>query len=52
VRLEPPQKLGGPLLIDDHGDEVLVIPYSPVPTIKIAFHAEHGLLLLTLRRRA
>src|SRR5262249_60644446 len=39
--LESPQKLGGPFLVYDHGDKVLVIPDCPKATIRIAVHAEH-----------
>src|SRR5439155_22847531 len=51
VRLESPQKLGGPLLVHDHGHEVLVIPDRPKATVRIAIHAEHRCLLLRLGRR-
>ena len=51
MRLESPQKLGGPFFVDDHGHEVLVIPDRPKATVRIAIHAEHHRLLLRLGRR-
>src|SRR5712671_6133123 len=49
--LEPPQKLGGPFFVHDHGHEVLVIPDRPKATVRRAIHAEHRCLLLRRGRR-
>jgi len=52
LHLQPPEDLGGAFLVHDDGDKVPVIPDSPVPTIRIAFHTEHRFLLLRLGQRA
>src|SRR5439155_452497 len=48
---KPPQKLGSPFFVYDHGHQVLVIPDCPKATVWIAIHAEHRYLPLRRGRR-
>src|SRR5262249_29727040 len=42
MRLESPQKLGGPFFVHDHGHKVLAIPNGPKATVWVTIHAKHG----------